>query len=188
MRAFIAIDLPTDVRRALGNLLCELSPVWRRVKWCDSRQIHITLKFFGELPESLLGPVVSAVTSVTEGVGPIPLAVRGVGSFGPGERIRVVWAGVEDPSSDLVRLQHALEDALEPLGFPREGRAVQPHLTIGRLREPSRDPHLSEDLKARSHFDGGSFLADHMILFSSTLTPGGPIYRAIHSWPLEAQR
>lgn len=188
VRAFIAFELSLDVRKALGDLIGGLARVRRGVRWCEPGQTHITLKFFGDLPEATLHSVIDAVTPATVSARPIEVAIRGTGSFGPGDRIRVIWAGVEDPSGDLLRLQGALEEALEPLGFPREGRPFHPHLTLGRVRAPPRDPDLSEALKAKSRFDGGSFLADHLVLFSSTLTPGGPIYRALHTWPLEAER
>jgi RNA 2',3'-cyclic 3'-phosphodiesterase len=185
MRAFLALDLPPSVRDRLQDLIRDLSSDRRRVKWCNPLQIHVTLKFFENLPEAGLSSVIDALSGVCGGWTPLTVVVKGAGFFGSGERIRVVWAGLEEPAGNLVRLQRALEEALKPLGFPPEGRPFHPHLTLGRLKEPARDPDLAQALRKNAGFEGGNFLADRLILYSSTLTPSGPIYRAVHSWPLE---
>ena len=185
MRAFLALDLSPSVRDRLQNLIRGLASDRRRMKWCDPFQIHVSLIFFKDLPEGCLSPVIEALSGVCAGRAAFTVSVKGAGFFGQGDRIRVVWAGVEEPTGELARLQRALEEVLKPLGFPPEGRPFKPHLTLGRLREPTRDPALTEALQKNVGFDGGSFLADRLVLYSSTLTPTGPIYRAVHSWPLE---
>lgn len=185
MRAFIAIELPKEVRNRLADLLGDLTVDFRAVKWMRPDQIHITLKFFGELPESALSSVEVAVAEVCRRVHPFPVSVRGTGAFGSGDRIRVLWVGIEDSTGELARLQGAIETRLEPIGFPGEGRPFRPHLTLGRLREPARIPPLAKALRQRAAFDGGTFSALRLVLFSSTLIPAGPIYRAVHEWPLE---
>ena len=184
MRAFIALDLSFDVQRRLGELIRALSAGKRGVKWCHPEQIHLTLKFFSELPEERLPAVFSAVDVDAAGVLPFSMRVSGAGFFGPRGRIRIIWAGLEESTGALADLQRRLEAALEPLGFPREDRPFHPHLTLGRLRVPVDDPFLTGALKNQADFDGGPFLADRLVLYSSTLTPSGPIYRAVHTWPL----
>jgi 2'-5' RNA ligase len=182
----MAIELPEEIRNRLAVLQESLKGASRAVKWTRPDQIHITLKFFGELPESSLLPVREAVAELCRKIPPILLSVRGTGAFGSGDRIRVLWVGVEDSTGELVPLQRALDGSLEPLGFPGEGRPFRPHLTLGRLREPTPVPSLAAALRERADFEGGSFTARDLTLFSSTLTPAGPIYRAIQEWPLEA--
>jgi RNA 2',3'-cyclic 3'-phosphodiesterase len=185
MRAFIALDLSPSVRDELGELIQVLSSVRRQVKWVKPDQIHVTLKFLGEIEEETLPPILGAVSGTLSTYRPFIMRVRGVGAFGPGDRIRVIWAGIEEASGSLALVQRSIEKAVEPLGFPPEERPFKPHLTLGRLRDPIRDPGLSAALAERSGFDGGSFSVDRIVLYSSTLTPAGPIYRAVHPWPLE---
>jgi RNA 2',3'-cyclic 3'-phosphodiesterase len=187
MRAFIALELGPEVRDRLGDLIRTLGAGRRGVKWSRPEQVHLTLKFFGEVPEEGLPPVISAVAAAVAETAPFPILVRGAGSFGAGGRIRVVWAGIEEPSGALARLQASVEVSVALLGFPREERPFHPHLTLGRFRVPAKDPPLAESLARQSQFDGGRFTVDRVILFSSTLTPAGPIYRAAHTWPLEAR-
>jgi 2'-5' RNA ligase len=185
MRAFLALDLPPSVRDSLGDLIRALPSQRRRVKWCNPFQIHLTLQFFEDLPETGLPSIAEALSRVCTGTSPFTVTVKGTGSFGSGDRLRVIWAGIEESTGALARLQRTAQEALIPLGFPPESRAFRPHLTLGRLREPTRDPSLSEAILKNEGFDGGSFLADRLLLYSSTLTPTGPIYRAVYSWPLE---
>lgn len=185
MRAFMALELPEEVRSRLADLQESLEGASRAVKWTRPDQIHVTLKFFGELPDSSLLPVREAIADICRKVPPILLSVRGTGTFGSGDRLRVLWVGVEDSAGELARLQNAIEGGLEPLGFPGEGRPFRPHLTLGRLREPARVAPLKAALRERADFEGGSFTARRLTLFSSTLIAAGPIYRAIHEWPLE---
>lgn len=185
MRSFIAIELPAQVRSAIQNLLGELQRGRRGVKWCRTEQMHLTLKFFADLPEESVSPLDRAISKLCGATSPFDLSIRGLGTFGPRDRIRVIWAGVEDPSGALGRLQAEIERACGPLGFPPEGRPFSPHLTLGRLREPARDPALTEALHQRAHFHAGSFEVDHLALFHSTLTPSGPVYGTLRKWPLE---
>lgn len=187
MRAFIALDPSLPVRERLDELIRALASRRSGVKWCKPDQIHVTLKFFGDLPDAAIQPVIAAVSDACAAFPPFPVTVRGAGSFGPRGAIRVVWAGVEELTGALGGLQRAIDEKLGPLGFPPEARAFHPHLTLGRLRDPARDPALSQALQERGDFDGGRFLADRLALYSSVLSPAGPTYSVVHTWPLEVK-
>lgn len=184
MRCFLALAIPADVRERLAALQGRLGGCGRGVKWVDPGQMHLTLKFFGHLPDSERPAVETVCERVCSGAEPLLLAVRGAGTFGPGGAIRVVWAGLEDGSGRLALFQERLETALADAGFQREERPFSPHLTLGRLREPKRDPRLRELLDSEAGFDGGSFAADRLTFYSSVLGPGGPTHTALHSWAL----
>ena len=186
MRAFLALDLSPAVKGRLGELIRSLSRGRRGIKWSDPEQIHVTLKFFGNLPESGLPGLKAVVERASGTFRPLRISVRGTGSFGPGGRIRVVWAGVEEVTGALAGLQAAIEEGLVPLGFPKEDRPFHPHLTLGRLRDPAKDEALAASLAGLAEFDGGAFLADRVVLYSSVLTPSGPVYGVVQTWPLEA--
>lgn len=184
MRCFLALAIPADVRERLRGLQGRLRDQAHGVKWVSPDQMHLTLKFFADLPGSDRPEVEAASARVCAPAPPVHLSVRGAGSFGPGGAIRVVWAGLEDGSGGLATLQKALEGALSDAGFPPEERPFSPHLTLGRVREPRRDPQLLQALSAEAGFDGGSFVARDLTLYASVLGPGGPTYTVLNSWPL----
>jgi len=185
MRAFIALDLTADVQDRLQELIRRLSFHTVKVKWVDSRQIHLTLKFFPALTQAQIEPLSRVLGETARRFHLVRFDVRGVGFFASGARLRVLWCGVGDASGKLATLQKTIEDRLLPVGFPREDRPFKPHLTLGRLREPSREPQLVQALKAENAFHGGSVQADRLVLYSSTLTPSGPIYRTLAQWRFE---
>jgi 2'-5' RNA ligase len=186
MRAFLALDISEPVRAKLGEAIRFLKPESFKVKWVDPQLMHLTLKFFGELPEEMLAPVDAALSPLARGTAPFDLRVSGLGSFGPRDRLRVLWCGIAEGAESASALQDSIEQALHPLGLPREERPFSPHLTLGRLREPSREPQLVRALEAQRDYDAGVTRADRLVLYRSTLTPQGPIYEALRRWPFEA--
>jgi 2'-5' RNA ligase len=184
MRAFLAVEVPEAVQDRLSDVIRQLSSTGSRVKWVDPRHIHVTLKFFADLAPEARARVEEAVQGRAPASAPFPLAVRGLGAFRSGSRIRVLWAALEDPSGGLSALQESLEQTLLLRGIPREERPFRPHLTLGRCREPSSDPRLEDLLRQLAAFHAGEFKADRLTLFRSTLTPAGPHYDVLRRWPL----
>lgn len=184
MRAFLALEISPATRTALGEAIRRLRPHTLRVKWVDPSQMHLTLVFFGDLPQEKLESVKAAAAAVCARFAPIGLRAKGLGSFGQGGRMRVLWCGLDEPTGRLAALHGALQAALEPLGFGPEPRPFSPHLTLGRLREPSREEPLRRALEEMAGFEAGPERADHLTLFESTLTPRGPLYTVRGRWPL----
>jgi 2'-5' RNA ligase len=135
-RLFIAIDLAPAVRRWLEKARSVLEPAMPpgAVRWVDAEDIHITLKFLGEIPVGRIDFVRGAMDRSMEGVNPFSLAVEGLGCFPNTAHPRVVWAGVRSEPL-LLSLQKRLEDNLSAAGFERERRAFSPHLTLGRVKD-----------------------------------------------------
>jgi len=173
MRLFIAVEISNEVRRKIAEvqkyLLCD------EIKVVHPELIHITLKFLGEVDESKLDEIKTALRYIT--FQPIHLECRGVGVFPNEKFIRVIWTGVEGMSEgDIPRLK-ALADQVEKhttaLGFEKNDYPFSPHITIGR---PKEKVDLSEFLKKYKNKNFGSFTVDNIKLKKSTLTPKGPIY------------
>jgi 2'-5' RNA ligase len=138
IRSFIAIELPEALKRELTELEAILKarslPV---VRWVDPYGIHLTLKFLGDVPEEKIEEIMMAMEESAVGIAPFQLEVRDVGAFPNLNRVQVVWVGVKGELNKLAQLQQQVEANMEQLGFPREGRAFSPHLTLGRLRNYS---------------------------------------------------
>jgi 2'-5' RNA ligase len=172
MRSFIAIDVESPPLRAL---LEELRAVGGGVRTVAPENLHITLRFLGEIEEGRAGDVGGAMEEVCRSLSPFPLSFQGVGVFPGLKRIRVVWVGVQEGKERLLALQGALEEALQGLGFPREKR-FHPHLTLGRVKSPRDTEELRRFVEERRTAEYGVQRVERVLLKKSVLTPQGPLY------------
>jgi 2'-5' RNA ligase len=180
MRLFIAVDLPNEIRKKLADVQRELRPASAGVRWVAPESIHITLKFIGETPEKMLEDIDTALNGFTWL--PFTITVRGVGFF-PGNRSpRVFWAGLEAPT--MKDMAEELDTRMERLGFDKEKRAFRPHITLARARDTRIDSSLVAASEPYQQYDFGSFLADRVFLFQSTLHPSGAVYERLKEYLL----
>ena len=133
MRAFVAVFPPPEIRSALAHAARRL-PVTGEVRWVRPANVHLTLKFLGEVPEDDLGRAAEALEPVRDRHEPFEVEPSGFGAFPSTRRGRILWAGIGEGSDRLRALAGDVEASLEPLGFEREARAFFPHLTLGRAR------------------------------------------------------
>ena len=177
MRAFIGIEPSDEVRAALARVQQELARCPAKVKWVPSGNVHLTLKFLGEIDDETAAKVRAAMAKAAGG-GPFAFRVEGVGCFPPRGRPRTIWAGVADGADDVVRLFKNLDRALRRAGFEKERRFV-PHLTIGRVKSPKGAEQLTPLIERHAATVFGTCSAERMVLFRSTLTPDGAVYDAV---------
>jgi 2'-5' RNA ligase len=183
MRVFIAIDLPEEIRKGLGELQRALRPVTGTARWVPPDAIHITLKFIGEVAETRIRDIDSALAGLSWK--PIMVTVRGVGFF-PGNRSpRVFWAGLMAPM--MPGFAEKLDARLEQLGFDKDKRAFRPHITLARARENRMDNSLVAAAQSYEQHEFGSFSADRFFLFQSELKPTGAVYTKLKEYCLERQ-
>ncbi|NPV56861.1 MAG: RNA 2',3'-cyclic phosphodiesterase [Anaerolineae bacterium] len=187
IRTFIAIDISETVRQSICRATAGLRVVAdQEVKWVAPQNLHLTLKFLGETPASKLDTIQQAMTVCAGRYGAFEVLPNGLGAFPTRGRLRVIWVGLQAPES-LGALATDLERALEPLGFPAEGRPFSPHLTIGRVRENASKTELAAlgmALNARRSEELTAFEVKAVTLYRSDLRPSGPIYTRLFSAPL----
>ncbi len=176
VRAFIAIELPGAVKSFLKSISDELKKCGGPVRWVQPEGIHLTLKFLGSIHAGLLPQIEEAARPLFNKHEPIHLQVVGLGAFPDLKRPRVVWAGLSDSAGALPPLVNRLENLLEPLGFAKEKRPFNPHLTLGRFKSNERNVDLIEAIRHKMNIPGPSFVADHVVLFQSILKPSGAEY------------
>ncbi len=178
IRAFVALDLPAEVRSALA-VQQFLLPLPRKV---EPESFHLTLLFLGEVAE----PVLEAAHEGFEAIvrPPFDLEVAGLGLFG-GERPRAVWAGIR-PSEPLDRLQAKIERAARVAGIEPERRRFSPHVTLGRFAPPPPEDRfrLERAVAEGASFRGGRFEVTRFVLYRSHLGPKGARYEELATYPL----
>jgi 2'-5' RNA ligase len=180
MRVFIAVDLPNEIREALRDLQRELRPLTNTVRWVAPESIHITLKFLGEVPDKRIEDIDGELTGLSWK--PFTVTVRGVGFF-PGTRSpRVFWAGMEAPT--MQGLAEQLDTRMDRLGFEKEKRAFRPHITLARAKNTRIDSALVSAAAQFEERNFGSFAADRVFLFKSTLKPSGAVYEKLKEYLL----
>jgi 2'-5' RNA ligase len=181
MRVFIAVDLPDDVRSSLGEIERDLKGVSDSARWVAPASLHVTLKFIGEIAESRVAAIDSALAAVRWPS--FPVIVRGTGFFPNNRGPRVFWVGLESPP--LEGLAGEIERRMEDLGFEKEKRPFRPHLTLARARDMRIDRSVVVASEKFARHDFGSFEADRFHLFQSTLKPSGAVYNKLKQYLLE---
>lgn len=176
MRTFIAIELPEDVHERLSQLQDKLGAIEKAVRWTRPAQIHLTVKFLGEVPNGQVAAVCEAAREAAIACQPFELSVKGMGCFPPGGLPRVLWAGLETLPEPLVECHRLLEQGCARLGFPPENRPFRPHLTLGRVKDTGVSRAIRRTIEEFADFDGGVFDAEELIVFESRLGPKGPAY------------
>jgi RNA 2',3'-cyclic 3'-phosphodiesterase len=190
MRLFVALLMPESVTRALGQVEAELKGLWRGVRWVAPENLHVTLRFLGEVDAGRLGPVREALRVAAAVSDAFAVAVAGLGGFPSLRRPRVLWAGVVEGQEALTRLAFRMEEALSAAGFPKEERSFQAHVTLGRAKSSAaiRTEPLPDAWAGRVF---GRFQAREFCLMESRLGPSAPIYRKVETFllgPREGQR
>ncbi len=185
IRSFIAIELPDGVKRGLAQLQDSLKLSQQpSVKAVEPYNIHLTLKFLGNVEASRMEAITRAMEAAVAGIAPFRLEIRDIGAFPNLKRVQVVWVGVAGEVEKLVQLQKRLESNLVPLGFASETRAFAPHLTLARLRNQASldERQRLGQLIASTKFETLPAVEVETIhLMKSQLTREGAIYSRISS-------
>lgn len=188
VRTFIAIGLPAQVREALGRCLERLGAARiPYVKWVDPQGVHLTLKFLGNVEEVRLPRLAEALGRAVAGISPFRLRTGALGGFPSPRRPRVLWVGLEGDLETLQALYQAVEEALAPLGFPREGRPFTAHLTLGRVREtatPAQMQQLGRSLAEVGMEGPWDIPVGEVHAMKSELARTGARYTSLYALPL----
>ncbi len=189
MRTFIAIELPQEIKDSLAQLQDKLKASGADIKWVEPQNIHLTLKFLGEINEDKLNKVISIMESVAESTKPFDICICSVGAFPRISSPRVIWVGLDKGDTESKAIAKSLEEKIQKLGIPKEKRPFSSHITLGRTKSSLNMVKLVRDLKPRINdfgIENLEFLVTKITLFKSTLTPKGPVYEALKQTSLKA--
>ena len=182
IRAFIAVEIAPETITRIGAVIDRLKPRNAAIRWVGAGNVHLTLKFLGNIDNSQIEPIGAALFDALHPFPRLTINAKGLGVFPSMKRPRVLWVGLV--GRELVSLQAKVELALTPLGFAPEEKKFTPHLTIGRWRhgEPADrtlEKELGQELGRWSDYEFGATSVHEVILFQSDLKPAGAIYRRL---------
>ncbi len=189
MRAFIAIELPEEVRDILSKIQDELKQTRADVKWVAAENIHLTLKFLGEIEQELVKKIQAILEEIAQNNSPFSLHLSNLGAFPKLQYPRVVWFGAID-DQPVLNIAKDLESQMLKIGFPAESRPFSSHITLGRVRSGLNRKVLVEKIEFLNKNLSPplpEFKVFGLTLFKSTLTPHGPLYEAVFNCPLRAK-
>lgn len=185
IRAFIAFDLDHHVIDNVCNVIEILKSRLPAVRWLPKDNLHLTLKFLGNIEESQVKPIGATLGDELKLFSPCTVNAKGLGIFPDFRRPKILWVGLA--GDQLAQIAARIESALMPLGFVPEKRDFTPHLTIGRWREGNRPAkNLRQEINSWSDFEFGACVVRQIVLFQSVLKPEGASYSELETVQLGA--
>lgn len=180
MRTFLAIVLSDELRESLAQISEDLKQSGGNVKWVKKDNYHITLFFFGEIEPDVCNSIIRAMPEMASGLAPVPLSLEKMGAFPNLRRPRVLWAGVNQGSREIIQVHRKVLSVLEPLGFSEE-KKFSPHVTMGRVKSQDNLANLVTAVEEFNRSGGtiGRDLIRGISLMESTLSPKGAVYNEL---------
>jgi len=175
MRTFIAVELPPGVKRKIEEVQASLKKTDTYVSWVKPGNVHLTLKFLGEVKEEKIENVFRGTEEALKESKVFDLSLKDLGCFPNLRRPRVIWVGVDRGKDELSQMQRQIEEELSKLKFPKEERRFSAHLTIGRVKSPRNIEELI-GLMERMKFQTEEVRIDEVVVMKSQLHPQGAIY------------
>jgi 2'-5' RNA ligase len=190
IRSFIAIDLPTKIQTRLDRVSAQLQERLDDVpvRWVPVENIHLTLKFLGDVSESNLKVLKDVLKTVVANHDQFEISIGGLGAFPKARRPRVIWIGIESPP-ELAAVQRNIESETARLGYARERRPFSPHLTLARVSRGAGARDVRKVAEVLNNFRVG-FLGvarvEAVRMYRSELQPGGAVYTGLLTAHLES--
>jgi 2'-5' RNA ligase len=184
IRAFIAVELPSFLKKELGRIESVLKAGnTTPVKWVDFESIHLTLKFLGDIESSRVGEIIEGIKNACVGISPFELKIKGLGVFPNPARTRIAWVGLADATDELSLLQRNIESEMEKLEYERETRKFSPHLTLARVRDQATPDERERfgNLVTATAFSSERITVNSVSLMKSHLTKQGALYTRLGS-------
>ncbi|HTZ11987.1 MAG TPA: RNA 2',3'-cyclic phosphodiesterase [Candidatus Margulisiibacteriota bacterium] len=183
MRAFLAIDLPENIRDTLAGIQGELKKGAADVKWVSPGNIHLTLKFLGEINDNQAEKIKAILAETAQHHQAFYIKINSLGAFPKLDYPRVIWAGALEGKAETEAIAAELEEKIIQMGIPKEEKPFACHITLGRVRSSLNKERLvkailglNDSLKKETM----EFPAFKITFYKSTLTPNGPLYQILN--------
>ena len=183
MRAFIAVELPSDTKNTLVKIQDKLKIILPKVSWVKPANLHLSLKFLGEISANQLECTQQVITEIVKTSAPFEIKLETLGVFPDCRQARIIWVGTNQPPPELKQLTNQMGTKLLEIGLAEEQRPFQAHITLGRIKHPIIASDLEktlEGLKKEMAQMNFGFNSGGITLFQSVLGPGGPTYTILN--------
>ncbi len=180
IRTFIAIELPVEVKQVARRIQDQLGESIEGIRWVKHGNIHLSVKFLGNVEENRINDIAAAVTNAVKDISVMNLKTGQLGIFPNEKRPRILWLGIEGDVPEFIRMYKNCESELSKLGYEKDVRENKPHITIGRIRSSKKQKGLINILKDTS-IESIEFNADELKLMRSELDPNGAVYTNLQS-------
>ena len=181
-RTFLAIDIKPDIKKEISKTIKEFKEINPNIKYVNPENIHITLKFFGNLNDEKIEEIKTIINKVTTNYEPFKIDINGMGAFPNTNHIKVIWIGIKE-NPILESLQETLDKEFSKIGFKKEEN-YKTHLTIGRMKTAKGKKQIQEKIEENKNIQISELKIETLHLKKSTLTPKGPIYEDIEVFNL----
>ncbi len=179
IRAFIAIDISAAIRQELKTIKAQLkTTIFGKISWVKPENIHLTLKFLGDISEAQLEQIKGIITQVSQANKPFTLTLGKLGAFPSISNPRIIWVAIESEAERTKVIARQLEEKLEAIGWTPEEKKFHPHLTLARVKF-IKDKKIFENCRQKINPPSLTTRINEIILFKSTLTPQGAIYTTL---------
>lgn len=184
-RTFIALDLDDAILDGLQEVRMQLDDPQSGIRWTDLKNLHLTLRFLGDVDDEMLAKVCELTADAAHQVDPFEFELKGIVCVPPsGRNIRMLWANIIDDSGSLASLYEILAGQLSGLGLKEDKRGFSPHITLARIKFIQDPPAFRQTAAIYAERSFGLQHVSEVVTYSSRLTPQGPIYTALASAPL----
>ena len=182
LRAFLAIEVPEELKLKIYKIIKEFKKTDARIKYVELENLHLTLKFFGDIDTEGIDVLSQKISSVVDNFDGFKVNVKTCGAFPNTNRPKVIWLGLEN-DENVRKLHDALDKEFTKLGFDADKR-FSTHLTIGRMKSSKGKDKVKSTIEEFRDVEIGELDVDRIILKKSTLTPQGPIYENLKVFEL----
>ncbi len=184
IRTFVAIDIPSPARKVIAAVQRRFLPLDLKASWVRPENVHLTLKFLGNIDPARVSEVATALATATLSFQPFSLSLGKIGLFPEKGAPRVLWVGLTDEENRLKLLQQKVEAELSGIGFEPEARPFSPHLTVARIKSRKNIKALKEKFSSGESIEQESFPVTEIVFYKSELSPGGSRYTILKALPL----
>lgn len=182
IRAFLAIDLDDDLKPKINKIIRQFKQINTKIKYVELENLHLTLKFFGDIDTNGLNLLENAISNVLNEFKPFKINIAGCGAFPNNNHIKVIWVGIEDDTI-LKDLHERLDKEFARIGFDKD-KKFSTHLTVGRMKSAKNKNQVKSIIEEFENVEIGEMEVSQISLKKSTLTPKGPIYQDIKVFEL----
>ncbi len=186
MRTFIAVEISEEIKEQIYSFITKTGKELEnnKIKWVEKENLHITLKFLGEIKPDICMKVRQILSEIVKNFNKFYINLNSLGVFPQLSNARVIWIDIHEKEK-LKEIYETIENKLKELKLPKENREFQPHLTIGRIKFLQDKEKINLFLTKYKNTNFDTTNIEHITFFESILKPQGPEYRVIEKFPLQ---